>query len=128
MRPTITRGVSVVKGKQRQQCAGVKRKAEDEEQEEIGKVGENLQWTERGIPNFAKTSAYMKRNMRPGMGKVSLSKSARDKMPSLNDFMNALDPETGKFPLEGMVLTCFDMNFSAEAVKLLVEKVGLSLS
>ncbi|CAM9718325.1 unnamed protein product, partial [Pylaiella littoralis] len=52
---------------------------------------------------------------------VSLSQKARDKMPSLDDFMDALDPDTGKFPLEDLTLTTFDMNFPVAAVKLLVD-------
>lgn len=113
-------------GKQRQQGAGAKRKEEEEGEEEIGKVSADVRWTERGIPNFSATAAYKNRHKRSTTGEVSLSQKARDQMPSLDDFMDALDPETSQFPLEKVTLTTFDMNFPPEAVKLLVDKVGLS--
>ncbi|CAN0422609.1 unnamed protein product, partial [Pylaiella littoralis] len=92
------------KGKQRQQRGKAKKK-EEEEEEEIGEVGSSVQWTERGIPNFAGTAAHENRNKRSSKSEVSLSQKARDKMPSFDDFMDALDPDTGKFPLEDLTLT-----------------------
>ncbi|CAM9479427.1 unnamed protein product, partial [Pylaiella littoralis] len=58
-------------------------------------VGSSVQWTERGIPNFAGTAAHENRNKRSSKSEVSLSQKARDKMPSLDDFMDTLDPDTG---------------------------------
>lgn len=121
------------KGKQAQQGAGANSQAEEEEEEEeeIGEVSTSVQWHERGIPNFGTTEAYSKRairgEQRPGVDDVSLSKSALDKMPKLDEFMDALDPETGKFPIKELALTCFDLNFPPEAAKLMAEKVGLCL-
>ncbi|CAM9312510.1 unnamed protein product, partial [Pylaiella littoralis] len=42
--------------------------------------------------------------------------------------MDALDPDTGKFPLEDLTLTTFDMNFPVAAVKLLVDKTNRYVS
>lgn len=95
----------------------------DEEDQEEG-----VKWTERGIPNFAETDAHERRHRRPAVRGASLSKIALEKMPSLDDFISALDPKTGRVPLKMFVLTCFDMSFPPAAVKLFAEKVGLGLS
>ncbi|CAN0055524.1 unnamed protein product [Pylaiella littoralis] len=84
----------------------------------------SVEWTDKGILNFAETDAHERRHRRPAVRGVSLSKSAREKLPSLDDFIGALDPKTGKFPLETVVLTCFDMNFPREAVELLADKTN----
>lgn len=99
---------------------------EEEEEEE---VDESWDWSERGIPDFENTDAYKRRNKKPAAGSsaspVSLSQSAREKMPSLDQFMEAIGINSGTFAIEQVVGTCFDMNFPKEAVQLFVDKVRL---
>lgn len=99
---------------------------EEEEEEE---VDESWDWSERGIPDFENTDAAKRRNKKPAAGSsaspVSLSQSAREKMPSLDQFMEAIGINSGTFAIEQVVGTCFDMNFPKEAVQLFVDKVRL---
>lgn len=99
---------------------------EEEEEEE---VHESWAWSERGIPDYEETEAYKRRNKKTDTGSsacpVSLSQSARDRMPSLGQFMDTIAASSGHFALEQVVEECFDMNIPKEAVQLFVDKVRL---
>lgn len=126
-----TQLLKTAKDKKKRRTAGKRKGGERQQQHQRPgnneEEEEGVEWTTKGIPNFAQTSAHARRHRRPTVGDVSLSESALEKMPSLDDFIGALDPKTGRFPLEMIALTCFDMNFPLEAVKLFVDKVGLGL-
>lgn len=98
----------------------------EEEEEE---VHPSWAWSERGISGYEETDAYKRRNKKTETGSsaspVSLSQSARDRMPSLDQFMDTTGACSGHFALEQVVGECFDMNFPKEAVKLFVDKVRL---
>lgn len=113
------------KRKKCQQRPGTKQQEESEDEEEGQE--ESVKWTDKGIPNFAETDAHERRQRRPAVRGASFSKIAREKMPSLDDFMSALEPKTSRVRLKMFVLSFFDMNFPPAAVKLLAEKVGLGL-
>ncbi|CBJ33509.1 expressed unknown protein [Ectocarpus siliculosus] len=75
-----------------------------EEEEEEEEVDESWDWSERGIPDFENTDAYKRRNKKPSAGSsaspVSLSQSAQEKMPSLDQFMEAIGINSGAFAIE----------------------------
>ena len=98
----------------------------DEEEGEGGEdrpVNPKVLWTEKGIPHYAGTKAYERRNKKTGGDAVSLAKDALEVLPSLDDFMSALDPVTGKLPLQRFVFRYFDTSFPRDAVQLITTKV-----
>ncbi|CAB1108340.1 unnamed protein product [Ectocarpus sp. CCAP 1310/34] len=101
-------------------------KSVEEEEEEDEEVDESWAWSERGIPEFENTDAYKRRKKKPAAGSsaspVSLSQSAREKMPALDQFMQTIGSNSGGFAIEQVVGTCFDMNFPKEAVEVFVDK------
>lgn len=104
---------------------GEKEEGEGEEQRDLFRGAE---WSTEGIPCGVGTDAYKSRHLKTGQSACSLSASAREKLPSLDDFITEMDARTGKWPLDRVVLTTFHMVFPREAAKLLVDKVKFSLA
>ncbi|CAB1104017.1 unnamed protein product [Ectocarpus sp. CCAP 1310/34] len=109
--------------REREELEEQQQQQEEEEVEDEDEEDEDVVWTDRGIPDFAGTDDHKKRTQRETVSAASLSASAREKLPSLDTFMDSLD-ESGKFPLHGSMMTCFDMMFPDEAIDLFVDKTN----
>lgn len=93
---------------------------EEEEESDDG-----AEWTERGMEDYENSDAHTRRSKKEGAGsEVSLSATSRERMPSLDDFLDRTDPADGRFALQHVLEECFDMNFPGAARKLFVDKVG----